>query len=175
MSIGRRWIYIFEKSIEIWPWFIVNSTIDELQVVYMWVMDLKIEIGVENDVSKSIVGSLGHIKYDFWSNQPTWWIIIYMDRYIPTGFYVKYTECQCTAWGVKGINPALTLLWNAKKLGQKSDELANQKSVGLCIRRSSSPTDFELGFLTLPNVIWRFFGLGPRDESVNRGVSSFLF
>ena len=84
-------------------------------------MDLKIEIGVENDsrkiidVSKSIGGSLGHIKYDFWSNQPSWWIIIYMDRYIPTGFYVKYNECQCTAWGVKGINPALTLLWNAKK------------------------------------------------------------
>jgi len=94
-------------------------------------MDLKIEIGVENDVSKSIVGSLGHIKYDFWSNQPTWWIIIYMDRYIPTGFYVKYNECQCTAWGVKGINPALTLPWNAKNLDKKSDELAYQKRRGV--------------------------------------------
>ena len=92
-------------------------------------MDLKIEIGVENDsrkiidVSKSIGGSLGHIKYDIWSNQPSWWIIIHMDRYIPTGFYVKYNECQCTAWGVKGINPALTLLWNAKKVRDKIDKI----------------------------------------------------
>ena len=109
-------------------------------------MDLKIEIGVENDsrkiidISKSIVGSLGHIKYNFWSNQPSWWIIIYMDRYIPTGFYVKYTECQCTAWGVKGINPALTLLWNAKNLDKKSDELAYQKKCGVLYNRSPTIT-----------------------------------
>ena len=104
MSIGRRWIYNFSKSIEIWPWVIVNSTIDELQVVYKWMLWLKIENSVENDfrkiidVSKSIEGSFGRIKYYFWFNQPYWWMIIYMDQLLPTGFYVKYPEYESTAF-----------------------------------------------------------------------------
>ena len=86
MTIRQWWMYAFAKSIEIWVQVIVNTIIDEPQVVRFRQNIYAAENDVENDfrkitdVTTSIRGCVTRVEYYFQSNRRLWPVIICINQ-----------------------------------------------------------------------------------------------